>query len=73
MPEGERTAFLAELARRRAAEDLSLAQLAAAAHIHRAYLYRVETGERWPAEPVARLLDDALHAHGVLSRGVAHR
>lgn len=61
-----RAAFAIELARRRAAEGLSLAQLAGAAHVNRSYLYRVETRERWPAEPVARLLDDALGAHGVL-------
>ncbi|MGI9003283.1 MAG: helix-turn-helix domain-containing protein [Pseudonocardia sp.] len=66
MDEDGRATFTAELARRRAAEGLPLAALAAVAHVHRAYLHRVETGHRWPTEPVARLLDDALHAHGVL-------
>lgn len=60
------SAFAAELARRRAAAQMSLAQLASTAHVNRSYLYRVETGERWPAETVARLLDETLCAHGVL-------
>lgn len=58
-------AFAAELAHRSASAQMSLAQLAGTAHANRSYLYRVETGERWPAETVARLLD-ALCAHGVL-------
>lgn len=61
-----RAEFAAELAHRRAAAGLSLARLADAAHVHRAYLHRVENGQRWPAEPVARLLDDALRARGFL-------
>ncbi|MGI8817367.1 MAG: helix-turn-helix domain-containing protein [Pseudonocardia sp.] len=59
-------AFAAELAARRSAAGLSLAQLAGRVHAHRAHLQRVETAQRWPAEPLARLLDDALAAHGVL-------
>jgi transcriptional regulator with XRE-family HTH domain len=54
--------------RRRSAAGLSLGRLAESVHVNRSYLYRVETGERWPTEPVARLLDDALHAHGAVFR-----
>ncbi|MGH3624919.1 MAG: helix-turn-helix domain-containing protein [Sciscionella sp.] len=58
--------YAAELRRRRAQASLSLAQLAALAHVDRAYLHRVETGQRWPSRTVAKLIDDALSAHGVL-------
>lgn len=61
-----RRLFAEELSSRRAEAGLSLAHLAGAAHVHRAYLHRVEHGERWPAEAVARLLDEALGAHGVV-------
>jgi transcriptional regulator with XRE-family HTH domain len=60
--------FAAELARRRSAAGLSLGRLAESTHVNWSYLYRVETGERWPTEPVARLLDDALHAGRSLLR-----
>jgi len=66
MENSRRTEFAADLARRRAAAGLSLAQVAAAAHIHRGYLHRVEAGRQWPTRPVARLLDDAFRARGVL-------
>lgn len=61
-----RAEFAAELTGRRTAAGVSPAALAASAHVHRSYLHRVENGQRWPAEPVARLIDDALRAHGAL-------
>lgn len=64
----ERSVFAAELSRRRAAAGLSLGRLAEAVHVDRSYLYRVESGERWPTEPVARLLDDALRADRAVLR-----
>ncbi|MGH3566325.1 MAG: helix-turn-helix domain-containing protein [Pseudonocardia sp.] len=66
MESSGRAEFATDLARRRAAAGLSLARVAAAAHIHRGYLHRVEAGRQWPTRPVAQLLDDALHARGVL-------
>jgi transcriptional regulator with XRE-family HTH domain len=62
----KRAAFAAELARRRAENGMSLADLAAGAHMHRGYLGNVEHGKRWPAETVARALDAALLADGEL-------
>jgi transcriptional regulator with XRE-family HTH domain len=62
----KRADFAAELARRRADAGLSLADLAARAHLHRGYAGNVEHGKRWPTETVARALDDALHADGEL-------
>ena len=61
-----REAFAAELCRRRAAIGLSLGRVAADAHVHRAYLHRVEHAERWPSRAVAAALDGALNARGVL-------
>jgi transcriptional regulator with XRE-family HTH domain len=60
----KRAAFAAELARRRAENGMSLADLAAGAHMHRGYLGNVEHGKRWPTQTVARALDAALHADG---------
>ncbi len=57
-----RDEFAVELRRRRTAAGLSFADLAAATHCHRAYLHRVETGQRWPSRSVATQLDDALDA-----------
>ncbi len=61
-----REAFAAELCRCRAAAGLSLGRVAADAHVHRAYLHRVEHAERWPSRAVAAALDGALNARGVL-------
>ncbi|MGH3976301.1 MAG: helix-turn-helix domain-containing protein [Pseudonocardiaceae bacterium] len=62
----ERANFAAELARRRADNGLSLANVAGQAHVHRGYLHNVEHGRRWPTETVARALDAALAADGAL-------
>lgn len=62
----KRTDFAAELARRRANAALSLADLAARAHVHRGYLHRLERGERWPSSTVVRAVDAALAADGAL-------
>lgn len=62
----ERADFAAELARRRADAELSLADVAMQAHVHRAYVHRIERGERWPGETVARALDAALGGDGAL-------
>mgnify|MGYP001359434402 CR=1 FL=1 len=68
MADERRAAFAAEPARRRFDAGRSLGQLADAAHVNRSYLYRVETGDRWPTEPVVRQLDPALRADGALIR-----
>lgn len=62
----KRTNFAAELTRRRADAGLSLADLAARAHVHRGYLHRLERGERWPSVTVVRAVDAALAADGAL-------
>lgn len=62
----ERADFAAQLARRRADAGLSLAELAAQAHVNRGYLHHVEHGRRWPTETVVRALDTALDADGTL-------
>lgn len=61
-----REEFAAELRRRRDAAELSLADVADAAHCHRAFLHRVETGQRWPSQRVATTLDAALDARKAL-------
>lgn len=60
----ERADFAAQLAGKRAAAKLSLADLAAQAHVHRGYLHNVEHGRRWPGETVTGALDAALDAEG---------
>jgi transcriptional regulator with XRE-family HTH domain len=62
----KRADFAAELARRRADAGLSLADLAAGAHVHRGYAHHVEHGRRWPTAGVVQALDAALHADGAL-------
>ncbi|MCA1702011.1 MAG: helix-turn-helix domain-containing protein [Actinobacteria bacterium] len=62
----KRADFAAELARRRGDAKLSLAGLAALAHVHRGYLHRMERGERWPSGTVVRAVDTALGADGTL-------
>lgn len=62
-----RTDFAAELARRRADAGFSLADLAGRAHVHRAYIHRMERGERWPSDAVVRAVDAALAADGELA------
>lgn len=68
MSDDVRSVFGAELSRQRMAAGFSLGGLAECAHVNRSYLFRVERGERWPTEPIARLLDDALHADRALFR-----
>lgn len=62
-----RAGFAAELARRRAEAGLSLADVAAAAHVARGYVHHIEHGHRWPSPAVARALDTALGAGGALA------
>lgn len=62
----ERAGFAAELARRRADAELSLADVAGRAHVHRGYVHRLERGERWPSCPIVKALDTALAADGAL-------
>lgn len=62
----ERADFAAELARRRADAELSLADVAGRAHVHRGYVHRLERGERWPSCPIVKALDTALAADGAL-------
>jgi transcriptional regulator with XRE-family HTH domain len=62
----KRADFAAELARRRADAGLSLAELAARAHVHRGYVHRMERCERWPSAAVVGAVDAALAADGAL-------
>jgi hypothetical protein len=62
----KRADFAAELARRRADFGFSLADLSARAHVHRAYIHRMERGERWPSATVVRAVDAAPDADGAL-------
>lgn len=62
----ERADFATELARRRADSGLSLANMADQTHVHRAYVHRLERGERWPSAPIVKALDAALDADGAL-------
>lgn len=59
--------FGQELARLRAARGLSLAQLAQLVPCHRGYIAQLEHGDRRPSPPLARKLDDALGARGLLA------
>lgn len=61
-----RSDFAADLARRRADAGMSLANVAARAHVNRGYVHRVERGERWPSRAVGRALDAAVAADGAL-------
>ncbi len=61
-----RVDFAATLARSRAEAGLSLADVAATAHVARGYVHHVEHGHRWPSRPVAAALDRALGADGRL-------
>jgi transcriptional regulator with XRE-family HTH domain len=63
---GGRASFAEQLAARRAEADLSLADVAIAAHIARGYVHHVEHGRRWPTQRVAKALDNALDAGGAL-------
>jgi transcriptional regulator with XRE-family HTH domain len=64
-----RADFAADLARRRSNAGMSLADVAARAHVNRGYVHRVERGERWPSRTVARALDAALAAGEALFAG----
>jgi tetratricopeptide (TPR) repeat protein len=60
--------FGAEVRRRRLDRQLSLSGLAHLVHFNRAYIGRVETGERLPSRQFARLCDTTLGAAGSLLR-----
>lgn len=61
-----RADFATEVARSRAETGLSLAAVAAAAHVARGHVHHIERGQRWPSRPVVAALDSALTAHGRL-------
>ena len=60
--------FGAALRQARARQALSLAELSQRVHYSRAYLSRVERGERLAGPALARACDDALEADGALAR-----
>lgn len=62
----DRASFAVELARRRAEAGLSLADVAAAAHVARGYVHHIEHSHRWPSRSVAAALGSALNADGRL-------
>lgn len=61
-----RERFAEQLAALRLRAGLSLAGVAAAAHVARGYVHHLEHGRRWPSHSVAEALDTALGANGVL-------
>ncbi|MGH3770297.1 MAG: helix-turn-helix domain-containing protein [Pseudonocardiaceae bacterium] len=66
MDGGERAGFAEQLAALRDQAGLSLADVATAAHVARGYVHHIEHGRRWPSQPVATALDNALDAGGAL-------
>ncbi|MGH3871076.1 MAG: helix-turn-helix domain-containing protein [Pseudonocardiaceae bacterium] len=66
MDADERASFAEQVVELRSQAGLSLAGVAAVAHIARGYVHHIECGRRWPTQPVAKALDDALDAGGVL-------
>ena len=61
-----RARFAEQLTELRDQAGLSLAGVATAAHVARGYVHHIEHGHRWPTQPVAKALDDALDAGGAL-------
>ena len=61
-----RVRFAEQLAELRDQAGLSLAGVATAAHVARGYVHHIEHGHRWPTQPVAKALDDAVDAGGAL-------
>ncbi len=61
-----RVSFAEQLAELRSQADLSLADVATAAHVARGYVHHIERGLRWPTQRVAKALDNALDAGGAL-------
>lgn len=61
-----RASFAEQVAALRDQAGLSLAEVATAAHIARGYVHHIEHGRRWPTQPVAKALDNALDAGGAL-------
>jgi transcriptional regulator with XRE-family HTH domain len=66
MDGGGRASFAEQLAALRDQAGLSLAEVAAAAHVARGYIHHIEHGHRWPTQRVAEALDNALDAGGAL-------
>ncbi|MGH3855699.1 MAG: helix-turn-helix domain-containing protein [Pseudonocardiaceae bacterium] len=66
MDGGERASFAEQVAALRDQAGLSLAGVATAAHVARGYVHHIEHGRRWPTQPVAKALDNALDAGGSL-------
>ncbi len=66
MDADERMSFAEQVAALRDQADLSLAEVATAAHVARGYVRHIERGRRWPTQPVAKALDNALDAGGTL-------
>jgi transcriptional regulator with XRE-family HTH domain len=61
-----RARFAERCAALRDQADLSLAEVATAAHIARGYVHHIERGHRWPTQRVVKALDNALNAGGAL-------
>jgi transcriptional regulator with XRE-family HTH domain len=61
-----RASFAEQVAALRDQAGLSLADVATAAHVARGYIHHIEHGRRWPTQPVAKALDNALDAGGAL-------
>jgi transcriptional regulator with XRE-family HTH domain len=61
-----RARFAEQVATLREQAGLSLAEVAAAAHVARGYVHHIEHGRRWPTQGVVQALDNALDAGGAL-------
>jgi len=61
-----RASFAEQVATLRKQADLSLADVAAVAHVARGYVHNIEHGRRWPTQGVVKALDGALDAGGAL-------
>lgn len=58
--------FAEQVAALRSQAGMSLADVAAGAHIVRGYVHHIERGHRWPTQRVAKALDTTLGADGAL-------
>lgn len=61
-----RVSFTEQVAALRSQAGMSLAEVAAGAHIVRGYVHQIEHGHRWPTQRVAKALDTVLGAGGAL-------
>jgi len=66
MGQDGRASFAEQVATLREQAGLSLAEVAAVAHVARGHVHNIEHGRRWPSQGVVKALDGALNAGGAL-------